>query len=230
MLRIVEIFDSIQGEGLFIGTPMTFVRLAGCNLRCRWCDTKYALDIASGKEMTVDQILRRIHYPDVCITGGEPLLQHRELVTLCERLRERAMVHIETNGTILPDPLPQVDSWVISPKLTNSGMKEHLKIEVLRELCKQIPFFQLKFIIDDRRDIYEAFELCEEIRRVNPEFTVIFQPLNRNPERVGVNYNEYFKRLTEMMTTIMTLLKQYTYDVRILPQLHYLMFKGERGR
>lgn len=116
MLQIVEIFYSIQGEGTWTGTPATFVRLAGCNLSCRFCDTDYAI-----KEFaTVGQIVDRVREvggdcPMVILTGGEPLAQ-KETLSLIRALRDDGRrVHIESNGTIFTE-LPE-DVWLcVSPK------------------------------------------------------------------------------------------------------------------
>lgn len=116
MLQLAEIFYSIQGEGAFTGTPAVFVRLAGCNLSCDFCDTDYSLKFFAG----VDQVVARVHElggdcPMVILTGGEPLAQ-RETLDLIEALRrDGRRVHIESNGTIYTE-LPQ-DVWLcVSPK------------------------------------------------------------------------------------------------------------------
>ncbi|MBC7293149.1 MAG: 7-carboxy-7-deazaguanine synthase QueE, partial [Thermoleophilia bacterium] len=113
-LRVVEIFDSLQGEGWWTGTPMTFVRLAGCNapelgLACvRWCDTRESWDVAAGEELTVPEVLARVSLPRVCLTGGEPLLQVDGIAELlAEATRRRLHVHMETNGTVDPRLLKQ---------------------------------------------------------------------------------------------------------------------------
>ena len=116
MLQLVEIFYSIQGEGTWTGTPAVFVRLAGCNLSCRFCDTDYAI-----KEFaTVDDIVHRVRdaggdCPMVVLTGGEPLAQ-KEVLSLIGALRnDGRRVHVESNGTIFTD-LP-ADVWLcVSPK------------------------------------------------------------------------------------------------------------------
>jgi 7-carboxy-7-deazaguanine synthase len=116
MLQIAEIFYSVQGEGMWTGTPAVFVRLAGCNLSCDFCDTDYAV-----KElMSVEEALRRVrdvaaHCPMVVLTGGEPLAQE-ETPALIEALRaDGRRVHIESNGTIFTS-LPE-DVWLcVSPK------------------------------------------------------------------------------------------------------------------
>jgi len=116
MIQLNEIFYSIQGEGAFTGTPAVFVRLAGCNLSCRFCDTDYSL-----KElMSVSDIVKRVDEiggdcPTVILTGGEPLAQDESL-SLIEALRASGRrVHIESNGTI-QTPLDDEIWLTISPK------------------------------------------------------------------------------------------------------------------
>ena len=101
-MKIAEIFKSLQGEGRNQGKPCLFIRLAGCNLSCRWCDTAYARD--GGTEMRCGEVLEfcwRENPRLVCITGGEPLLQKEALLRLLPSLHKRGTdVDIETNGTI----------------------------------------------------------------------------------------------------------------------------------
>ncbi len=116
MIQIAETFYSIQGEGTYTGTPAVFVRLAGCNLSCDFCDTDYSL-----KELlTIDQVVARVRElggdcPMVILTGGEPLAQ-TETIALIDALRKDGRrVHIESNGTIMHE-LPE-DVWLtVSPK------------------------------------------------------------------------------------------------------------------
>lgn len=118
ILKITEIFSSLQGEGRRQGEPTLFVRFSGCNLQCSFCDTKYAWN--KGQEYSTPQVLEKIKklrksYPAqwVCLTGGEPLLQDiKELVTALKR--EKFKVQVETNATFFR-PLP-VDWYSISPK------------------------------------------------------------------------------------------------------------------
>jgi len=127
-MKISEIFYSIQGEGPCAGIPTVFVRTFGCNLRCLWCDTKYAvvgeISDTAYKVMTEEEIIEEIQkHPQtnhVCITGGEPLIQ--DLSRLVEMLvKSKYFVYIETNGTIQPtirfagDNIRSVN-YVISPK------------------------------------------------------------------------------------------------------------------
>ena len=101
-MKVVECFYSLQGEGRFIGLPSVFIRFAGCNLNCTWCDTKYAALEKNAEEMSVDNILEMIKsYPcrNIVLTGGEPTIQN-ELTALCKELK-LLNYHItkETNGT-----------------------------------------------------------------------------------------------------------------------------------
>jgi 7-carboxy-7-deazaguanine synthase len=125
-LRVIEIFDSLQGEGYWTGTPMTFVRLAGCNapelgLDCvRWCDTPGSWEREAGEDLSVAEILERAHFPRICLTGGEPLLQAEGVAGLVAEAHRRGMrVHLETNGTVAPlgaDDESPFDWVVVSPK------------------------------------------------------------------------------------------------------------------
>src|SRR3990172_1530827 len=110
-LQLSEIFKSIQGESSFAGLPCTFIRLAGCNLRCSYCDTVYAYEPSS--ELTVEEILAEVaalSCPLVEITGGEPLLQEEVYPLMAELLRQGYQVLLETNGTV---DLASVDPPVV---------------------------------------------------------------------------------------------------------------------
>lgn len=120
-LRVIEVFDSLQGEGFWTGVPMTFVRLAGCNapdldFEClTWCDTPQAWSPSSGESVEIDELAASVRLPRVCLTGGEPLLQGPPVYELVSRLHEMGKkVHLETNGSL--DPICQFDWAVVSPK------------------------------------------------------------------------------------------------------------------
>lgn len=114
---IVEVFESIQGEGAFLGLGASFIRLAGCNLRCSWCDTKHSFDVQAASLLSVDAILGtwRFTQPLVVITGGEPTLH--DLGPLVRALKKLGKyVTLETNGT---NPVPDewgIDWVTVSPK------------------------------------------------------------------------------------------------------------------
>ena len=119
-----EIFYSLQGEGARAGSPAVFLRLAGCNLHCSWCDTKHSW--GRGIAMAEDELAAKIRgydSPGLVITGGEPLLQAEAIEQLLCLLPESMYVEIETNGTIAPTPTlaKRVNQWNVSPKLAHAG-------------------------------------------------------------------------------------------------------------
>lgn len=131
---VVELFSSVQGEGAFMGMPVTFLRLAGCNLRCVWCDTKESWKTEGITKMTVAEIVDKIDKNILVVTGGEPCLH--DLTELIEVCHERnILVNIETNGT-LPTP-PNADWVTCSPKPPEYKIHEG---------CM---FSELKYIVDD---------------------------------------------------------------------------------
>ncbi len=168
-MRVIEVFDSLQGEGVWTGTPMTFVRLAGCNgpelgLGCvRWCDTPESWAPESGEALAVTEILTMVRLPRVCVTGGEPLIQAAELRALVAALHSAGRrVHLETNGT-LALPTGAKPDWVtVSPKPPDYGVSSWLAGNV----------DELKFVVDD------AFEpeIAETLSRRFPHAAVCLQP------------------------------------------------------
>jgi organic radical activating enzyme len=161
-LKIAEIFPSIHGEGLRQGNPTLFIRLSGCNLRCHFCDTKYAWE--EGNVYTTAQVLDEVrkirqHFPTswICLTGGEPLLQ--DVGNLVRRLKKKGLrVQVETNGTFYA-PLP-VDFYSISPK-----PDEYLYKKEYKKKAKEV-----KLVVTKEMDI----ELIRKIRSDFPEKTPLF--------------------------------------------------------
>ncbi len=135
-MRVLEIFHSLQGEGVWAGTPMTFVRFAGCNaplvgLGCLdWCDTSSSWDPEAGDELSVADVLDRVGGGGllrVCLTGGEPLLQGEEFAELVLLLQlEGRTVHVETNGTLAMPGVVRPDWVTVSPKPPEYGVAEGL--------------------------------------------------------------------------------------------------------
>jgi len=178
-MKISEIFYSIEGEGIEIGRPEVFIRLSGCNLRCRWCDTKYALK--NGKEMSVEEIFQAISKSpckNVSITGGEPLLQRKELLGLVIRLKELGYwIQINTNGTIFDEEIFKlVDLITMDCKCPSSEMKSNF--EVLKETDKLFgPKTQFKFVISDKEDYKYAKRVIDFLALRSK---IIFQPEWKN--------------------------------------------------
>jgi 7-carboxy-7-deazaguanine synthase len=158
-LNVSEIFQSIQGESIHAGLPTTFIRLAGCNLRCAWCDTVSALEEHSGVDMTVSSIVKSVTtrgLDDVCVTGGEPLLQP-ETIDLVKRLLQTGRsVTIETNGSIDWTDVPETASCVVDIKCPSSGMESHNRLDRLNRLRNHD---QIKFVVKDKADYVYAMDV-----------------------------------------------------------------------
>ncbi len=145
-----------------MGTPAVFLRLAGCNLACSWCDTKHSW--GKGIEMDEAEVAERIRSyrcPNLVITGGEPLMQQQELVTLLAQLPRDMFVEVESNGTLLPQPLllQRVNQWNISPKLGHSGnaLTRTVKADVLAQFAA-LPHAWFKFVVQQAED-WEAIAI-----------------------------------------------------------------------
>lgn len=157
---INEIFSSIDGEGIRTGELATFIRLAGCNLRCRYCDTEYALDNNSGSEMNITEILNEVKKyknRNITLTGGEPLA-HKETNKLIEELiKNNYFVNIETNGSI--DIEPYIGKCLITMdyKCKSSLMEKTMLLSNLEKLSETDV---LKFVINS-----EDFDCIEKILR-----------------------------------------------------------------
>jgi 7-carboxy-7-deazaguanine synthase len=156
-LSVTETFYSIMGESSFAGQPGFFIRLTGCNLRCRWCDTSYAY--AGGKSRTLSGLIEEVHSHQtqtVLVTGGEPLLQDESLILLNNLAELGYTVLLETNGS---RPIKKVDSRVhriIDLKCPSSGMAAHNYLDNLTCLT---PRDELKLVISSRADFDWAVNL-----------------------------------------------------------------------
>ncbi len=179
-LKVHSIFESISGEGggLPQGAWCKFIRLQGCNLRCKWCDTEPSQIQKQGKTMTPKDIGEACkNHSRVLITGGEPLLQAKELVRVLQPLLERGCrVQIETNGSIeIPPPafssLPSIRGpiyWVMDYKCPSSGMSD--KMFPIKDLAKQTKntrmkgdLVWLKWVVADNEDLEFALDRIEEM-------------------------------------------------------------------
>lgn len=208
-MRIVETFLSIQGEGLMIGRLTFFIRAAGCNLRCAWCDTKFSLNPKAGSDMTVDQLVEAVGATEnVCFTGGEPLEQ-ADAGELLERLvRAGKTVVLETNGSKDLTDVPASEKIIISMdiKCPSSGMQDRMCLNNLNILSRKD---QLKFVISDRTDL----EYAERFLQEHPVDTnVIFSPVG------GMDLGFLAEEVVSKKL-----------DVRVLPQLHKIIWGDKQG-
>ncbi len=161
-LRLIELYRSVQGESSFAGVPCIFVRLAGCNLRCSWCDSEYTF--TGGKPFTNDQILAEIEALQPCklieFTGGEPMLQSRELVPLMQRLLDLGyQLMIETSGERPLADVPKAVHKIVDVKCPGSGMSHTFRTENLDALT---PIDEVKFVLSDRTDYEFARDFIRE--------------------------------------------------------------------
>ena len=158
MLRVVETFVSIQGETTPAGRTCFFIRLEGCDLACRYCDTRYAA--SGGREMSIGELTRlaeRSGIPLVEITGGEPILQE-ETPALCRALLERGFeVMLETNGARPIGDVPAQVRRIVDCKLPDSGMSDRMLSENYAGLT---PRDEVKFVVSSKRDFEFAEAVC----------------------------------------------------------------------
>jgi 7-carboxy-7-deazaguanine synthase len=170
LLRISEIYESIQGEGLLTGTPSVFLRTSGCNLRCWFCDTPFASWKPEGNYQTIAQILEQVavfRVDHIVLTGGEPLI-FNSVVELCRQLKDVGYhITIETAATIFHE-LP-CDLMSISPKLSGSAPaaangtwrethhRRREQLAVVRQLMQRHSY-QLKFVVNDTQDAEEVLD------------------------------------------------------------------------
>ena len=207
-MRICEIFHSIQGEGLMMGVPTTFVRTVGCNLRCEWCDTQYSMD--GGEEMSLDAIMERIgDVKHVCVTGGEPMLQP-EMPELLRRLvSEGKQVVLETNGSVDLSDVPRDPLMLISMdiKCPSSGMTDRMLYSNLSLLSRKD---QLKFIVCDDDDFDFALDV---LKRYPVDTNIIFGPVGG----------------TVKLEWLVDKVLKSGVDARVLPQLHKIIWGDKRA-
>ncbi|KAB2644644.1 MAG: 7-carboxy-7-deazaguanine synthase QueE [Verrucomicrobia bacterium] len=228
-MLISEIFYSLQGEGMLIGMPSVFVRTAGCNLRCRWCDTPYASWKPEGEELSLHEIVERVseykcHH--VVLTGGEPMIA-KGLPDLAAQLRAKGHhITIETAGTVLPHGIA-CDLASLSPKLKNSTPDEHsagawsgrheerrYAPDMIKAWLKSMEC-QLKFVVSSQEDLEEIENILSEIGAVERDHLFLM------PEGIDpIMLRERSKWLAEICRE-----RQY----RFAPRLQIELYGNTRG-
>ena len=203
-MKISELFFSIQGEGELTGVPSVFVRTSGCNLRCRWCDTKYASWKPEGENVTINDLLEKVcSYParHVVISGGEPMIA-KGIKDFTRLLKESGKhITIETAGTIAPNGI-QCDLASLSPKLSDSTPKEGdiNKEWIDRHESKRLDYgilsewvnlynFQLKFVVSKEEEIKEIQNVISRIEgKILPE-KVLLMPEGIDSDTLRSRYD-----------------------------------------
>ncbi|PMP76885.1 MAG: 7-carboxy-7-deazaguanine synthase QueE [Sulfurihydrogenibium sp.] len=204
--KVVEIFRTVEGEGRWVGLPVVFIRLEGCNLRCSWCDTTYSYD---GKSYTVKNLydilsqVKQYNLKRVCITGGEPFMTENLDVLVKVLLDEGFYVFIETNGTMWNEKFREIkkDNLYItcSPKPPFYFVNKNI-----------LPYIsELKFVVDENLSVNHI---------IKPEFTeilkndiIVLQPESNKPEMV------------EKALKIQDELLKLGIESRIIPQCHKVL-------
>ena len=227
-MHISEIFYSIQGEGRLIGVPSVFIRTAGCNLRCVWCDTPYTSWRPKGAAWSIRRILTEVRkHPTeyVVITGGEPLLAP-EIEALSRDLKRHGRhITVETAGTIFK-PI-RSDLISVSPKLANStpwrreGGKfalrheaQRLNLPVIQKYLDNYDY-QLKFVVAEKRDFNEISQILEQLKSVDRSRVLIMAEGTTTA------------RLRARGRWIVDQCKRYGY--RFTPRLHIELYGNRRG-
>jgi 7-carboxy-7-deazaguanine synthase len=179
-MQITEIYKSLQGESTYAGLPCVFVRLTGCNLRCTWCDSEYTFQ--GGRKMTVEEVWEEVSRLSpsgglVEITGGEPMLQEREVVPLMRHLLEQGYtVLLETSGERPLERVPEGVVKVVDVKCPDSGEADTFHMENLETLSARD---EIKFVLSSRGDYEFAREFCERHSLANRVNAVLFSPAFR---------------------------------------------------
>ena len=216
--KVVEIFESINGEGMRAGELAVFVRMKGCNLSCNYCDTMWANEAdCEFEEMTADRIVERVKksgIKNVTITGGEPLLQ-KDADKLLELFSEEnnIRVEIETNGSVNLSPFLKYEntSFTMDYKLPESDMEKYMDLENFKILRKKDT---LKFVASSVNDLKKAKDIIEKYDLI---------------DRVNIIFSPVFGKIE--LTDIVDFLKDNKLnDVRMQLQMHkFIWAPDERG-
>jgi len=211
-LKVNEIFYSIQGESSRAGCPSVFVRLSGCNLRCSYCDTKYAYE--DGKEMEIDRILgavKEFNCHLVEITGGEPLLQKETPVLITRLLDNGYTVMLETNGSLDIGGIDGRCIKIIDVKCPSSGENEKNLFSNFEKMNKND---ELKFVIETKEDYGYAKDQLLIYDIITPPGNIHFSPV--------------YEKLSSQ--TLSAWILEDNLNVRMTPQLHkYIWPDKDRG-
>jgi len=212
MLKISEIFYSIQGEGPELGMPAVFIRLSGCNLDCPWCDTKYA---EHGVNMSEEEIISDVdshNCENIVITGGEPLIQ--DILPLIKELKLKSKkVYVETNGTVFKPELIGFAIFIVSPKLKYAGRIQH---SYLRNLYRWSHLATFKFVIDTMKDFDDSIELIKKLKIIQPAY---FMPQVTDD-----------KEMKEKIIWLTELVKENYSQVRVAPRLQIYLYGMRKGK
>lgn len=253
-LILCENFLSVEGEGLWIGQPVTLIRFSGCNLRCTFCDTKFSSWWTDDKySKSLEETLAFIRSQGtklVSMTGGEPMWrvapgEMEAFLEMCKILHEEGYkIKVETNGLIFDERfLPYISLWSVSPKLLGMGdsvgrAKTYFDLAVLKRFVNECDpdKIQIKWVVGERkvRNTYDAdIKAIKEVFEACPIVAEAQIPVILQPEGLTEDLAEYLQRCSRLAEK--TILEDPNgwwakYNVRILPQFHRLMWNNERQK
>ena len=218
-MRVVEIFESIDGEGIFTGCPATFIRLYGCNLHCSYCDSRYACEGGEFTEMTIEEVLDKVKgfdHKHVTLTGGEPLIHTGVLQLIQALMRAKFYVNVETDGAVDIFPYritcnPRNLIFTLDYKCPSSGMEDRMILSNLKLLREQDV---LKFVVGSQEDLEAANNIIHKYQ-LQGYCNIFISPVFGKIEPVEiVNY----------------ILKNHLEGVRVQLQMHKFIWNpDERG-
>jgi 7-carboxy-7-deazaguanine synthase len=190
-MHLIELYKSVQGESSFAGLPCIFVRLAGCNLRCAWCDSEYTF--SGGKPFTLDEIEQQIKSLAPCtlieFTGGEPMLQAKELLPLMDRLlAQNYTLMIETSGERPLADVPKAVHKIVDVKCPGAGSAANsFRMENLEALTKND---EVKFVLTNRADYEFARTFTTEHKLNEKAGSILLSPaFNKSPSPLRTTDN-----------------------------------------
>ncbi len=232
-VSISEIFTSVEGEGIYFGTKTLFVRLAGCTLKCFWCDTPYALSMKDGKEYDVNDAIKLIDKNlvqntfKVNFTGGEPLLQHKAVYEMAKHVRNKGLrTYLESSCFSVErfkEILPLIDICKVEFKLSDSEVVDPAhydellenELKCLEEAVKNKKATYIKVVVSklsDKKEFEELAKMVFEKIRADDIKGFIIQPVHGKSE-------PSLDQLFQFYDTVYP----YYEHVRIVPQLHKVM-------
>ena len=234
-----EIFKSIQGEGVKCGALSLFVRFSECNLFCSWCDTPYTWrwnnshphdddNVFNRKEaqikLTIEQLtslIRREKINRIIFTGGEPLLQQKRIILVMRNLQNRNNgkffeFEFETNGTVKPtnEILSEASLFVVSPKLTNSGIEMSKTILHALDIFTKTPKAIFKFVVSSKKDFLEIRQIQQRYNIASKKIWIM--PCGRTSKKVLKTAREIVNQIIE-------------YEYNYSPRLHIDLFGDKQG-
>jgi 7-carboxy-7-deazaguanine synthase len=213
-LIVNEIFYSIQGETSRAGFTSLFIRLAGCNLQCSYCDTVYARSISSGKEMLIEDIIEKAksytYFDHITITGGEPLMQPESIYLMKTLVKNGYDVQLETNGSLSLKDVPGKVRKIADVKTPSSGHASSFLMDNLNYLKKPD---ELKFVILDTKDY---------------RFSVEFIKNNFKDKDIVINFSPVFGAFSENKLAELILVDRL--PVRLNLQLHKILWAKDEPK